>query len=286
VRPWGCVVGLGALAACGRVGFDPTPPPPDAAPFGPAQLVSELSLPDDNDDDPTLTTDQLELVFCSSRSGNGDIYRAVRSSTAEPWGPPTLVAELAHAATETTTELSNDGLTLRFGSDRAGGAGAIDMWITTRPSRSDPWAAPVPETSINTIYDEHSGFETADGSLLAFHSNRPGLGAFDLYVAPREGTGWGPAMRLDGVSSAGDEGNPFFTEDLLALYYDAGPIGGETDLHVATRLTAEQTFATRRLEELSGPTGEEDPWVSPDGRTIYFARYAGDGTQDIYVAIR
>ena len=29
VRTWGCVVGLGAFAACGRVGFDPTPAAPD-----------------------------------------------------------------------------------------------------------------------------------------------------------------------------------------------------------------------------------------------------------------
>jgi Tol biopolymer transport system component len=275
----------GALAACGRVGFDPADPP-DAAPFGVPQVVGEVSLPGEHDDDPTLTTDQLEIIFCSSRTGNGDIYRAVRSSTTDAWGAPTLVAELAHPATETTTELANDGLTLRFGSDRMGGAGAIDMYVTTRPSRADPWAAPVPETTINTAYDEHSGFETADGALLAFHSNRPGLGAYDIYVAPREGAGWGPAVRVD-ISSADDEGNPFYTADMLALYYDAGPMGGDTNLHVATRPTAEESFATQRpIAELGGPTSEEDPWVSPDGRTIYFTRYSDDGTQDIFRATR
>ena len=38
--------------------------------------------------------------------------------------------------------ISSDDLSLLFSSDRSGGQGGIDLWITTRATVSDPWGPP------------------------------------------------------------------------------------------------------------------------------------------------
>lgn len=37
--------------------------------------------------------------------------------------------------------ISTDGLSLFFPSDRSGGAGGRDMYVTTRPTKDDPWGS-------------------------------------------------------------------------------------------------------------------------------------------------
>ena len=39
--------------------------------------------------------------------------------------------------------MTPDGLQLYFGSDRAGGLGGVDLWMSTRPSKDDEWEEPV-----------------------------------------------------------------------------------------------------------------------------------------------
>ncbi len=38
---------------------------------------------------------------------------------------------------------SSDGLEMYFTSDRPGGEGAWDLWVTTRATKDDPWGEPV-----------------------------------------------------------------------------------------------------------------------------------------------
>ena len=38
--------------------------------------------------------------------------------------------------------ISNDGLTLYFNSDRAGGIGGMDLWQSTRVEATNPWSTP------------------------------------------------------------------------------------------------------------------------------------------------
>jgi len=75
---------------------------------------------------------------------------------------------------------------LIFQSDRAGGIGADDFWITTRASRSSPWSDAIhlsPE--INTADDEIKAEFAADGRTLLFVSNRPGgIGSLDIWQVP------------------------------------------------------------------------------------------------------
>jgi Tol biopolymer transport system component len=82
---------------------------------------------------PAISSDELTIYFASSRSGNNDIWRANRASTAQPFDTPTHVDELASPSQDFPSSISPDGCRIYFWSGRAGGAGDFDIWQATRP---------------------------------------------------------------------------------------------------------------------------------------------------------
>src|SRR6185369_12212771 len=92
--------------------------------FATPVLVPELASPS-RTDNPTLTGDLLEIYFTTDRvSGNGDVWFATRATATAPFGTPAPVTVVNGDSFETSSAISTDGLTLWFGSDRVGGAGA------------------------------------------------------------------------------------------------------------------------------------------------------------------
>ena len=71
---------------------------------------------------------------------------------------------------------------------RPGGYGGRwgDLWVTTRPTKDDPWGEPVNlGPTVNSAYTEMTPSISADGSTLYFESDRPGgFGGHDLWQAP------------------------------------------------------------------------------------------------------
>jgi hypothetical protein len=83
----------------------------------------------------------------------------------------------------------------------------------------------------------------------------------------------------------------FLSEDGLSLYFNMTPGAGETegDLYVARRATPGEGFgAPEPLDELNTPGDERDPWLSPDGRHLFYASSwdgeSADGTLNIFEA--
>ncbi|HEX5613792.1 MAG TPA: hypothetical protein VFZ83_01430 [Acidimicrobiia bacterium] len=102
--------------------------------FGPADLIEELSSPA-QDGQPNLRRDGLEIFFFSNRPGSlgNDIYSATRASTADAWSAPVNLGPAVNSdASETRPSLSWDGTTLYFGSNRAGGEGDNDHYVSVR----------------------------------------------------------------------------------------------------------------------------------------------------------
>jgi hypothetical protein len=108
----------------------------DGVPLGPAVLVPELSDPSGFDQKVAVRTDGHELFFASIRSdgfGIFDIYVLTRQSTSDPWSAPEhLDAPINTPGIDSQPSLSRDGRTLIFTSDRPGGFGVQDLWMTTR----------------------------------------------------------------------------------------------------------------------------------------------------------
>jgi outer membrane protein OmpA-like peptidoglycan-associated protein len=86
--------------------------------------------------------------------------------------------------------LSGDGRTLVFASERFGGKGGSDLWIST--SESGEWSLPVNCGGIiNTAGNEITPFLSGDGQELYFASDaHPGRGGFDIFVSRRAAEAW------------------------------------------------------------------------------------------------
>ena len=107
--------------------------------FGPAQLAPGLNTAF-NDNRPNVRKDGREIVFDSNRPGGLgllDIYTASRETTAADWSSPTNPGSpINSAANDARPTLSRDGFTMFFGSNRPGGDGQSDLYMTTREKRT------------------------------------------------------------------------------------------------------------------------------------------------------
>lgn len=102
----------------------------------PAVAVSDVNTPFD-DSRPNVSSDGLEMVFDSTRSGGApDIWTAWRPHITARWSEPVkLGPEVNTIATESRASLSGDGKRLYFGSTREGGQGSSDVHVSTRTGR-------------------------------------------------------------------------------------------------------------------------------------------------------
>src|SRR2546426_544597 len=107
----------------------------DEGAFGPPVLVPELSSPF-RDTRTAIRRDGLEIFLSSGRPGgvgNEDLWVSTRASTLDPWSTPVnLGAVVNTTAFDGGPALSFDGTTLYFHSNRPGGFGGNDLYVTTR----------------------------------------------------------------------------------------------------------------------------------------------------------
>jgi outer membrane protein OmpA-like peptidoglycan-associated protein/tetratricopeptide (TPR) repeat protein len=165
-----------------------------------AEPLSALNTPL-NEAGHCLAADGKTLYFtgCNLAKGLGacDLYVSYyRDST---WTPPlNLGAPLNSPAWESLPSISASGKVLIFASDRPGGAGGRDLWLS-RLLPEGKWSVPRNlGTKVNTPGDEQAPFLHPDGSTLYFMSNgHPGMGGFDLYLSRLDSTGnWSTPQNL------------------------------------------------------------------------------------------
>jgi hypothetical protein len=274
-------------AGCGFTSGSPfgATTPPDGTPRGdaPADVAVDaqplgawgtpqpvFSTATGGDDDPSLTGDMLELYF----NRNADIYVATRAAVNQPWGTPTLVAELSSTSSETTPEITYDGLTIYVGSDRPGTAGQDDIWVSTRATRSDTWSAPVRVAELSTS-SEDAASAPAPGDLTIVWTSSV-TGDYEIYRATRSSktATWSTPQAVTEVNSTAADYSPMLSADQLTIYLDSVRNAGNDDLYYATRATTSDAFGTPQpINELNTTAGaESDPWISPDSRHLYFTR--------------
>jgi len=149
-----------------------------------------------SDADIVFTADGSRAYFVSARPVDGrpredmEIWTIERNANGK-WGEPRHVSELSSPTDEWFPTLTADG-TIYFGSDRPGGIGGTDIWrarfVNGKFQPPENLGAPV-----NTRGDEIEPFISADEQLLIISARNRGdaVGAYDLYVAHRQGAGWG-----------------------------------------------------------------------------------------------
>jgi Tol biopolymer transport system component len=102
------------------------------------------------------------------------------------WMPPENLGPIVNSAdTETTPFLTNDGLSLFLCSNRLGGRGKGDLFVSTRPSTESAWSRPVNlGAPINSPRRESWPRLSADG-LTIFFSVEDDLPIMHTYTATR-----------------------------------------------------------------------------------------------------
>jgi len=237
--------------------------------------------------DPYISADGLSLYFLSGRPGgfgDADIWVTTRKNKDDPWGSPVnLGTPVNTSAFEGAPCLSHDGLSFYFVSDRPGSSGWLDIWMTTRKTKDNPWSSPVNlGPTVNSSADENQPNIPTDGLSLYFsdHSNavvRPGgLGGTDIWVTTRKTKDdpWGPPVNLGPtVNSSNNDGSTSISTDRLSLYFHSNRPGfGRSDIWVTTRKAKDEPWG---LPVNLGPTvnsqhHEFSPYISSDGSTLYF----------------
>jgi hypothetical protein len=292
------VVVVVLVASCGRYRFDPLGDAADACaaermelgPWSPPTPMVALNSSVE-DDDPTPSDDGRELYFTSPRPGalgKADIWRVRRDSTLLAWGPVEHVVELSSAENENTPELSSDGLTMWLVSDRPGGMGQDDIWVTTRPDRSSAWTTPSNVSELNSPTIERGPSVFLGGLAMVFHSDRPGgKGKTDFWITTRASVTapWSAPVPLDSVNTSGDELRGWVSPCGLEMYYQADR-GSGMDFYMVRRDSVDEPFGPeQRIPELSDPAYDQDLRLSPDRRHAVFSSQRS-GAGDLYEAFR
>ena len=182
-----------------------------------------------------ISADGLTLYFCSNRPGgfgSYDLWVATRETTEDDWGTPVHLGPTVNSSTYAMeSSISPDGLTLWFESPRPGGLGGADVWMTTRPTISDPWGPSVNlGPPVNGAFDDGDPSISDDGRILFFTSGRPGgYGNYDLWVSTRKTTDdkWGTPVNLGrSVNQTDNELGSNISADGRTLYFNSNRAGG------------------------------------------------------------
>lgn len=138
-----------------------------------ATPTGEGIAPADEIRQPTISSDETRMIYTTGPAG-GDANLFLRVWDGSNWGAPRPLRALNSKFHETAPALSGDGKLLYFASDRPGGRGGYDIWVSKWDGVEYAW--PTPLTSrVNTPFDEIDPAPSPDGLVLYFASNRPHL---------------------------------------------------------------------------------------------------------------
>ena len=149
-----------------------------------------------------ISADGNTLVFtgCNRRDGFGkcDIYFARKNAYGQ-WGRPYNAGNVVNGkSADKQPCLSPDGRYLYFASDRAGGLGKMDIWVSELDANGR-WGKPKNlGAPINTPGDDICPFIHPDNQTLYFSSDgHPGLGRKDIFMSRLDSAGhWTEPVNL------------------------------------------------------------------------------------------
>lgn len=126
--------------------------------------------------------------------------------------------------------LSHDGKTLYFSSDKLGGQGGTDLYVTTQDQAGN-WIEPQNLGAVvNTRYDEKFPFIGFDGTLYFSSNALDGLGGLDVYRTKMENGIWSKPENLGApVNSSKDDFTLIMDSTNRQGYFASNREGGMGD---------------------------------------------------------
>jgi len=199
--------------------------------------------------------------------------------------PQNLGPVVNSASNEAGITLSSDGLELYFGSERSGGEGGYDIWVSTRPSVDDAWGPPTNlGAPVNSPYTELYPCLSSDGLTLYFSdyysgSPRPGgLGGGDIWMTTRASRSdpWTTPVNLGApVNTANLDMSPTVSADGLTLAFncrDRAGGYGSWDMWMSTRSSVDDPWGqpVNLGSAVNSGNWEGEGGLSADGRALVF----------------
>lgn len=187
---------------------------------------------------PSISADGLELYFsegfpsqcpqCTLRPGGyggGDLWVSKRESRGDDWGVPVnLGPSINTPGWEDYPNISADGLSLYFCSNRPGGQGNSDIYVAQRATQNDPWE---PATNVgppvSTSEWQMTTEISADGLALFICT---GQWHSDVRMAVRATvtSPWEAPIPVGAANTSIDEYGLSLSSDGSTLYFGRGEI--------------------------------------------------------------
>jgi Tol biopolymer transport system component len=205
----------------------------------------------------------FQTIVYSKRSSKGD------------WSAPE-VAVFAGEYSDLEPVFSSDGNTLYFSSNRPLSGTELkdfDIWKVTRTSAG--WSKPENlGPVINTAADEFYPSITRNGNLYFTAQYEGGPGREDIWVSEFKNNQYQKPVALDtAVNSTSYEFNAFVDPNeqyILYTSYGRKDDAGGGDLYMAVKDQNGKWTPARNLKELNSKVLDFSPFVSPDGKALFF----------------
>lgn len=253
--------------------------------------------------EPRVSADGTTMVFVRGRAGaNADLFSC--RWTPEGWTAPEAIAAVNTPQDELGPELSRDGKRLYFYSDRDGGLGGYDLWVSYAIEGGWGSASNLGPT-VNTEFNEYGPALSPDGAMLCFSTNRPRPGEpraerdawpatireqrtrhdYDLYRAAVSESGPGEAAPVLQLNTTSDEGSPAFSPSGDFFYFASNRPGGSGgfDIYRARILSGRWQAPEGLGSAINSAANDLDPSLSADGFRLFFSTnrpVAGDAAPD------
>lgn len=156
------------------------------------------------------------------------------------------------------------------------------------------WAPPTPVPApLNATDDEGAATVSADGQTLWFSLCRQtdGVGDCDLYKSDLVGDQWTKPLNLGRpLNSPQWDAQPSLTGDGLTMYFAsrrAESMDSSEDIYVSYKGTDGRWTPPHNLgEPVNTRFNERSPFISADGRTLYFSSngHPGWGNHDLFMS--
>lgn len=159
--------------------------------WGEPEGISEYINTNHNDASIALSPDGQELyTFYSDKKNGGDIY--VCHLLGDTWSKPeALGPNINTPAWEGSCSITADGKSLYFASERPGGFGKKDLYVSRRQEDGSWGPAENLGPTINTKYNDDDPFIHPDGITLFFSSQgHKSIGGFDIMYSIKKDGRW------------------------------------------------------------------------------------------------
>ena len=198
-----------------------------------ASPLDALNSPD-NEGAVSLSGDGSLLVFTACNRaeniGSCDLYYSARTDTG--WTSPQLMPGINSRAWDSQPTLSADGRAIIFCSERPGGFGGRDLWLTVRGEEG--WIEPINlGPTVNSPGNEENPFLHSNENTLYFTSDYwPGFGGRDLFLTHRiRGNEWSEIRNLGYPINSVEHEEGIFIESSGRKGYFSSARGGRFDLY-------------------------------------------------------